>query len=437
MNVSRHQALPSMLLSRLLLTGLVLIAVATVLHFMVRQNGVSATTPTEQAIERLQQRVEAMPGNSDIYVQLANAYLQRARETEDSAFYARAEETLQKALELEPDNFLALTSMGVLALGNHEFVQAKEWASQAIALRPNNARPHGVMGDAHMELGEYEAAVQSYQTMVNLEPNSSSYVRVSYIREIMGDMNGAIEAMQQAVAAAPVRGENAAWVRVMLGNLYFNTGRIGDAERQYEAALDLFEGHFLALEGLASVRTAQGRHEESVQLYERLVSMRPDVGHFAGLGDALAAAGNQSEAEVQYERALDSIAQLGPVDRFLYNREVVLFYTSHDLEPELAVQLAAEELEVRKDIYGYDAYAWALHQAGRNAEAAEAMRQAMRFNTQDPMLFYHEGMIHHHLGHAEEAKTDLQHALSLNPKFGYEVEAQQALDELAGRGHRN
>ena len=176
-------------------------------------------------------------------MQLGNAYLQRGRETGDPSYYAKAEEAVKKALELDPGSPGAMSAMGALALGRHQFREAAEWARRALEAGPVDASAsatYGLLGDAQVELGQYQEAIQSYQTMVALKPNLDSYARVSYIRELMGDPQGAIKAMEMAVAAGSPRGEATAWALVQLGNLQFNAGRLQEAARSYEAALDAF-----------------------------------------------------------------------------------------------------------------------------------------------------------------------------------------------------
>jgi Flp pilus assembly protein TadD len=82
-----------------------------------------------------------------------------------------------------------------------------------------------------------------------------------------------------------------------------------------------------------------------------------------------------------------------------------------------AVELTEREVRVRKDIYGYDAYAWALYKAGRLEEARAASQQALRLGTLDPELWYHAGMISAALGADELAREQLGRSLSLGPAF--------------------
>ncbi len=101
----------------------------------------------------------------------------------------------------------------------------------------------------------------------------------------------------------------------------------------------------------------------------------------------------------------------------MYDRTLALYLANHGLEPDRAVRLAESELATRKDVYGYDAMAWALLAAGRPADADAAMRSALAFGTVDAKVLYHAGMIDLALGRTADARTTLQRALDLDPSF--------------------
>src|SRR5438034_10291988 len=117
----------------------------------------------------------------------------------------------------------------------------------------------------------YERAVEFFQKMIDLKPQLSSYSRVSYMRELHGDISGAIDAMKMAVSAGGLQRENTAWARVHLGNLYINSGDYRSAEREFEAALIDVPDYVHAYAGLANLRIAQGRPRDAVELYQRVV----------------------------------------------------------------------------------------------------------------------------------------------------------------------
>jgi tetratricopeptide (TPR) repeat protein len=73
-----------------------------------------------------------------------------------------------------------------------------------------------------------------------------------------------------------------------------------------------------------------------------------------------------------------------------------------------------EEIQTRRDIYGYDLLAWALHKSGDDREAARAMQSALALGTRDAMLLYHAGMIAFAQGDRPQAREYLNQALQVN-----------------------
>src|SRR5258708_7221336 len=183
--------------------------------------GVSAT---DRQISALQDHLRQAPSDQKSATQLGLAYLQRARETSDPSYLTRADGILNQALAHAPDDTDTLIGLGTLALARHQFQAAVDWGQRAVASNEYKAAAYGVLGDAYTELGLYEDAVTTIQKMVDLRPDQTSYARVSYARELHGNLKGAISAMQAAVDAAPQGSEATEWTRVQLGNLYFNSG---------------------------------------------------------------------------------------------------------------------------------------------------------------------------------------------------------------------
>ena len=445
--VRRGKFLPN-LPHHLALLGLVVVALS-VASFILQDPGAlrspavtsaPARPDTDRQIESLQLRLQARPEAPHSYVQLGSAYLQKARETGDLSYYARAEAAARKALELEPGYAGAMVLMGAVALGSHQFPEALAWAGSALELDQRNPDAYGVLGDAQIELGQFEAGIASYQSMADLKPNLNSYARVSHARALAGDVPGAIEVMEMAAAAGAARTESAAWARVQLGDLYFNSGRVGEAADHYEAALRHFAGYPPALASLSKARAAQGRHAEAIDLLEQAVAIVPQPASLAALGDLYALTGQPERAQLQYD-TVELIARLAEANQQVYNRDLALFYADHGLKPDLALDLAQREFQVRQDIYGYDALAWALLQNGQPAEAAQAIEGALKLGTQDASIFYHAGMIYYGLNDYQQARFYLEQALALNPHFSilHADKARDALHEvnrkLAGARH--
>ena len=284
-------------------------------------------------------------------------------------------------LETNPTNAEAMTFMGALALGRHDFREGWNWASRSLEIEPQDAETYGVLGDAQIELGLYDDAAESFQNMVDIKPNLDSYARASYARELAGDLGGAIDAMKLAVKAGGPGTENTAWSRVQLGKLYFGTGLFDEAMAEYEAALKDFGGYYLALAAMGDVFAAQGKYEKAIDYYGKSVDVIPMPTTLATLGDLYTKVGDTQEARLQYD-TVEIIAKLGPANGVIYNRELARYHADHDINLNKALKLARAEIKVRKDIYGYDTLAWVLFKNGHLDEAAEAMADALRLGTQ-------------------------------------------------------
>ncbi|HXV97405.1 MAG TPA: tetratricopeptide repeat protein, partial [Anaerolineae bacterium] len=143
-------------------------------------------------VVNLQDHLRLNPEDTTAYTQLGLALLQRARESGDASFYTQAEQALAEALKRDPQQFEAILGRGSLALARHNFTEALRWGEQALALNPYRGQVYGLIGDAQVELGQYEAAAKTIQKMVDTRPELASYSRVSYQRELHGDTAGAI-----------------------------------------------------------------------------------------------------------------------------------------------------------------------------------------------------------------------------------------------------
>ncbi|MDQ3934727.1 MAG: hypothetical protein M3340_08875, partial [Actinomycetota bacterium] len=137
--------------------------------------------------------------SADTLVLEAQRALRQVRETEDPIFYRPAERALAEARRLEPDSPAVALGVGELAMSKHRFRDGLRWGLRARRLAPDLVRPLGLIADAQVELGRYDDAARTLQRMVELKPSLPAYARISYLRELHGDLPGAIEAMRLAV----------------------------------------------------------------------------------------------------------------------------------------------------------------------------------------------------------------------------------------------
>lgn len=395
---------------------LLLLIVAVTCVSAETRDPLAAKTLDEQ-VQFYQQKVKANPKDVALYNQLAYTYIRKVRATADQTYNNLAEKLLTQALQMEQNNYEALVYLALVHMSQHRFSDAREFALKAIDASPEDSDAYGVLGDALFELGQYEDCADAYQKLMDLRPSTAAYSRAFYYRRITGDLEGAASMMIKAYQSADFRDpENVAWCLLQLGNLSFGSGRLDEAEKIYQRALDALPNYFNGLAAMAKVKAAQNKPEEAISLYEKAIAIVPMPDFVSSLGDLYASLGNSKEAEKQYQ-LVEYIGLISKANQEVYNRQLALFYADHDRKLEEALVLAQSEIEIRKDIYGYDALAWCLYKNGRYPDAAIAIQEALRMETKDSMLLYHAGMIYEKLGQHPEARKYLQEARSLNPHF--------------------
>jgi len=339
----------------------------------------------DQRILRAQQSIAQSPKSAEGYNQLASAYMQKARESADFAFNANAGDAITQSLTVEPDNYDGLKLRTKLQLTYHRFAEALETAHHLQTFRRDDHDVWGQITDALVELGDYPGAVKAAQNMVDLRPDSSSYARVSYLRTLHGDTRGAIDAMIAAVKAAdPNNPEGMAWCRVQLGNELLNAGKLPDAEREFDAALQIFPNHSLALQSKARARVAAGDLQSAIAIYER-ESGSADAAQ--ALGDLFTRLGKADAARAAYARFETLERENAALERSW--RHMVNYWLDRDQNLDEALRLAAAEYESRKDIFTCDSLAWALFKNGRVSEAKKVMKEALRTGSKDQRINDH------------------------------------------------
>jgi len=400
-------------------------------------------TGTEHSIRTAQAAVVRSPKDANAYASLGAAYFQQARETGDVSDYQLAEESLHKSLDLVSADFsadTALSTMAEVCMGEHRFAEAITYAQKALSLGTGDVSPFAIIGDAYADMGAYDKAATAYGRLtprdMTLSPRAAYArdTRLSYLKFVSGDTAGAIGLMNKAVTEgieAQLPSENLAWLYYELGEFFTQAGDAASADAAYLAALNAHPGDYRALAALGKLRGNNGRYEEAIVLYQKAIAVVPMPIFISELGDLYAKSGSQAEAQKQYQ-LVEYIGLLGHINQVLHNRDLAVFYADHDIKLSEALDLARKELEVRQDVYTWDALAWALYKNGKLAEASEASDKALKYKTRDALLLFHAGMIAERMGQREQARDEFKQALQINPHFNllYADAAQQRLTIL-------
>jgi tetratricopeptide (TPR) repeat protein len=400
----------------------------------IRSTPVAPAGTLSQVIAGLQTRVRTIPKDWQSLAGLGLAYVQEARITADTSYYPKAEGVLQRSLGLNTDsNFDAMTGMAALAAARHDFSGALAWGERAKAINPFNANIHAVIGDALVELGRYRQAFAEFRRMIELRPDLSTYARVSYARELRGDLPGAVQAMQRALAAAGTAAD-AAWAANQLGELAWNQGVLAESEGLYRQALAADPSYLPPHAGVAKVAWARGDLAGAIREYSWLVERYPLPEYVIALGDLYTISHQPSKAAEQFA-LLHAEEQLFEANGVNVDLEIALFDADHAVDVADGLAAARAEWGRRHSIHVADALAWTLCAGGRYREALTYADRALSLGTRSALFFFHRGMIERALGLSAAARRDLGTAVAINAHFSilWSSKVAQVLASLGGR----
>jgi tetratricopeptide (TPR) repeat protein len=347
---------------------------------------------TDERISMYSLLTKTKPADLHYQVLLAGAYVQKTRETTDYSYLDRAVSLLQSVLRVDSSDYEARRLLTETELERHLFAEAAESSRRLLAINPADPWNWGTLGDALIEIGDYDAAADAYQKMVGLRPDLASYNRAAHYRFLFGDVAGAIQIMKRAIEAGSSSAENVAWCIVDLGGIYFKTGELALAKQSFTDALRTFKNYHPAYAGLGKVLAETGALNDAIESYRRAQEITPLPDYAAALYDLYKETGQTAEAAKQRD-LLEAIDKLARANGEKANRNLVFAFADHDIQLDRALELAFGELEFRKDIYSYDALAWALYKNHRYTEAQQYMQKALRLNTPEPAFHLHADAI--------------------------------------------
>ena len=377
-------------------------------------------TPATQAgladtIDALQQRLRRLPGDHPAWAALGTAYVQQAAVTGEPTYYQKAEGALRRSLRIEPDdNSAALTGQAALAASRHDFEQALRRARESQRINPYNAANQGILTDALQQLGRYRPARAELQRMLDLQPGVPSFTRASYAWELEGATAPARMALRRALETATTPADRA-YCLFYLGELAWNAGDLGEADARYRQGLRRDPTYTPLLAGLAKVSAARGQVEQAISGYERVVQRLPVPTYLIAYADLLRSVDRDDEAARQ-EAVVAATRSLFAEQGASVDLEIALFEADRG-RGEAAVRAAREVWESERSVQAADAYAWALHVAGRDRRALRFAEEAGRLGTKSALFAYHRGIIAESLGNDDEARVLLRRSLEINPHF--------------------
>jgi superkiller protein 3 len=294
--------------------------------------------------------------------------------------YAEIVPIMEPLVELSPESDDFHSTLGIAYLELGRAADAERAFAASLRIAPDNPRQLCRMADALYRQDKLDQAAAHLETALALDPNTAvAHSLLGDIFERKGQVPKAIEHFKAAVAAAP----DLARAHSRLGVAYANQGRFAEAETHLRRYVELEPQSAHALANLGNVLFRLRRPAEAAEMLQRALNHDPaNAAAHMSLFQALLASQKQKEAIAALRKARAAL----PEARVLTLRLAWLLATTarEDLRsPQEALQLArglcesgtptADELTVLAAAF---AATGDFEQAVANAHKAISLAQA-------------------------------------------------------------
>jgi len=307
-----------------------------------------ANSPLDSSIEKAESIIRIDDSNVRTHIELSELYLQKVMVTADPSYYEKINILLDSAEKIDPTNSDIFALRASVEIGKHHFAEGKALAEKAITLNGSNRLAFGLLGDANIELGKYEEAVDAFQKMIDIRPEYSSYIRIAYLRELYGDINGAKDMLELAIKTGSSIKANISFAHVELGKLYMREN-LDMAKTHFISANEIVQNYPPALEGLGKVAFFNKNYDEAIEYFTRAYDILPIVQYASDIGDVYIAMGNDKKAKQYYTLALLAFEKSsgGGVNNDLEESQ---FLSERNLEPKKALEKAKKAYADRLNV---------------------------------------------------------------------------------------
>ena len=332
-------------------------------------------------------------------IKLSEIYIYEARVTGEHPYYYNAalstlNEMLKDTNKITPDqHFTALFYKSTVQLSQHKFNDALVTGNKALALNNTNSGIYGVLVDANVEIGNYADAVKNCDKMISIRPDLRSYSRISYLREIYGDMKGSIASMEQAIEAGAPYSEYKCWTIVTMGKMLENHNQLDSAKAYYEFATRERANYPFGIAGLASIEAKRGNYAKADSLYKAALKAIPEISFLMDEAKMYKTQGKTAEMKKLIPE-IESMFKEDIESGHNVNMEYAFFLMDFKYDFKKALALGLKEYKLRPNNIDVNRLlAFAYYANGDNTKAAMHAKIAMKTKKQDADLYCISGLI--------------------------------------------
>lgn len=370
----------------------------------------------DREISELKESALAVSADSEKVTRFVYRLYQRAALTGNFADLEDAEAAINDAIRRigpGPDLYYLKAN---LDFKFHRIADARLDLEMGTGLR-DSVQGRALQADLDFQQGRYEDARKEYEAVIQDDRTWDNLARLAHLKAKMGDVAAAeqlyVEAEDELTAKEM---KSYSWVELQRGLLDLSHGCYENAWTHYKRADKAYSGHWLVYEHMAEWLGAQGKFDEAIALYEKVIERVPRPEFQQALGELYLFMGKPDQAQPWHEKALAAYLESAGRGEVHYYHHLADFYADVREDGREAVKWARKDIEMRENFSTQAALAWALYRYGQFAESFDLMRKALASGVRDARLFSQAATIYQSVGAIEEANRFLQLATEINPQ---------------------
>jgi tetratricopeptide (TPR) repeat protein len=379
--------------------------------------GVAAAAPSSailrrQAIGFYERRLVEDPSSALDLAQLAALQMEEGRMTGDERAFAEAESLARRSLaERTRRNGRSAALLVNSLLAQHRFREALVSARDLADAEPDEPAYRALLAEALLEVGGYDEVLQELNAIRTHREDLGIAPRFARWAELTGRVGDARRILRSARDAALLRadlsGEQRAWFSLRLADLEFRHGNLRSAAQAISHGMMVSPGDWRLLLARARLSVVEEDWTSASRDLEEVIATVPTPEAFALLATTRQSLGLDEEATAFEAILLALVEKPGALHR---TWAFALLDRGQGIDK--IITAASADTLVRQDAHTLDLLSWALHRAGRTAEALPIIRRAVQTGTAEPSLRFHAGVIEANAGNYDAARSHLNMALA-------------------------
>lgn len=263
--------------------------------------------------------------------------------------FEHAEVTLIRALALDPASAECHSTLGSLFLLRGRFLEAADCFREMTRQAPDQAKAHQQLGQALQRLKRYDSAVEALETALELDPqHAPSHNSMGVLLKKIGRLDASTQSYLSAIKADPEMKE----AYNNLANVQRDNNAFEAAKETIKQALARWPAYGELYNSRGVIEQQSGEKDKAVASYLRAIELNPDLSKaFHNLTAARKIMAGDPMVLVLAKRAVDPA--LSQMDRINYNFALGKAMGDLKFYPESYAALERGN-QMRKAELGYD-----------------------------------------------------------------------------------